>query len=397
MIGVDPKNAEELIEKAIIQLIFDHPFYASILMEMERVNDKYLPAIAGTDGISLYYHKDRIEKYIKQGELDTQKMMGVLVHEALHITKLHHLRLKNRDKEKWNYATDMVINRIINDIPGLQLPSFALPGVTYETYSEELYEKLPDPPQGQGNSQWNIGAIREPRGEGGRKLTPDELRRLEHETKIRIAKAYRMAKSYGKVGSDVEMIVKELMKPRIDWRKYILTFVQSNLIKDYQWIPPDRRFVHTDLYLPSEYGEKLENVVVIFDASGSVAWDENLMKEIASDINGLLQQFDDVEITVIYHDTVVTHTEKFTSYDVPIVLHPKGAGGTNFKPAYEWIDKNIYPLPSCVIHFTDMECDQFPEKPPIYPVLWVKYGNCDIKPPFGSVIEMDRRSREYDF
>jgi len=50
-------------------------------------------------------------------------------------------------------------------------------------------------------------------------------------------------------------------------------------------------------------------------------------------------------------------------------LEPKGGGGTDFRPAFEWVAENDF-APACLIHLTDLCCDSFPETPE-YPVLWV--------------------------
>lgn len=68
-------------------------------------------------------------------------------------------------------------------------------------------------------------------------------------------------------------------------------------------------------------------------------------------------------------------------------LHAKGGEGTDFKPGFEYIEKEQL-MPSCAIYFTDGWCMSFPE-PPEYPVLWILTTDTKFSPPFGEVIKMN--------
>ena len=90
---------------------------------------------------------------------------------------------------------------------------------------------------------------------------------------------------------------------------------------------------------------------------------------------------------LIYCDTTVTDYHCVEKSDLPVTIHPKGGGGTDFRPAFNHIEKkNIHP--ACFIYLTDLECKTFPREPS-YPVLWVKTGQGTIQPPFGDVITLN--------
>jgi len=68
----------------------------------------------------------------------------------------------------------------------------------------------------------------------------------------------------------------------------------------------------------------------------------------------------------------------------PIYLGPKGGGGTDFRPAFEWVERNDL-QPACLIYLTDLCCHSYPEQPH-YPVLWVTDSRRIA--PFGETIRI---------
>ena len=54
-------------------------------------------------------------------------------------------------------------------------------------------------------------------------------------------------------------------------------------------------------------------------------------------------------------------------------LYRKGRGGTDFRPGFEWLDEQGI-QPAVCLYFTDMECSDYPEAEPGFPVTWVNWG-----------------------
>jgi len=95
----------------------------------------------------------------------------------------------------------------------------------------------------------------------------------------------------------------------------------------------------------------------------------------------------ETKMYIFYIDSAFQHEEEFTSKE-PIKLHPKGGGGTDFKPGFEHIKKNFYDA-SCILYITDGYSSSFPDQAPDIPVLWIlNCENPDFKPPFGEVVRM---------
>jgi predicted metal-dependent peptidase len=68
-------------------------------------------------------------------------------------------------------------------------------------------------------------------------------------------------------------------------------------------------------------------------------------------------------------------------------LKIRGGGGTDFRPVFDWIDKDCAQggdRPDALIYFTDTQ-GWFPEHPPAYPVIWVSLLP-DTTVPWGDLI-----------
>ena len=63
----------------------------------------------------------------------------------------------------------------------------------------------------------------------------------------------------------------------------------------------------------------------------------------------------------------------------------RGGGGTNFKPAFNWVEEQDS-NPDLLMYFTDAE-GVFPEAEPMYPVLWLVKGKENV--PFGQRIQLN--------
>ena len=112
----------------------------------------------------------------------------------------------------------------------------------------------------------------------------------------------------------------------------------------------------------------------------------------AGELLSALQTFEEcgktAELTAIYCDSMAQGVEVLTPFDTP---KPKGGGGTDFKPPFDYIEANNL-NPIAVVYMTDGFCSSFPEMQS-YPVLWAVIGNYStFKPPFGEVLLMDIES-----
>lgn len=385
------------MQKARAGLIFDSPFFASIALRLRMLEDKTCKT-AYTDGTVLGYNPEFVES------LPLNQVKGLVAHEVGHVMLAHHLRRQERDPQNWNIAADYALNDVLLQA-GFELPDGCLKGMGLDKSAEEIYGTLPQAPQGQGGQgkqgqgqsqqgqgqgqgqpeqgqgdPGGCGEVRDAKNGQGQALSPAEVAAAEAEVKVMVAQAAQTAKSMGTLPAGLARLVGEIVEPKISWRDVLRRFIETSAKNDYSWTPPNRRYIHAGIYLPSLRSEELPELVVAIDTSGSIGQGE--VNQFAAELTSVLQEFQ-TTCTVIYCDSAIGKTEKFTSQDLPLTLNPVGGGGTDFKPPFKWVEDNDV-TPACMIYLTDLECSSIPDEPG-YPVLWVNIGR-ERTMPFGEVI-----------
>jgi len=122
-------------------------------------------------------------------------------------------------------------------------------------------------------------------------------------------------------------------------------------------------------------------IVIAVDTSGSIGKRE--LEQFAGEISAISEEAQPEAIHVVYCDAAVQSAQEFRPSE-PVQLEPKGGGGTDFRPVFEWVGKNDI-APVCFIYLTDLCCDLYPEATE-YPVLWVTDSR--RKAPFGETIRI---------
>jgi predicted metal-dependent peptidase len=301
----------------------------------------------------------------------------------LHNACAHHVRRGDRKPNLWNRAADYAVNQILEDCKIALPPERLLDPAFKDMSADTIYNRLPDPPEDSGSDPGGCGEVRDAEGKDGQQPSPAELTQAEQQWKVAVAQAAQQAKSMGDLPAGLDRFVEDILEPKIDWREILRRFVDQTARSDYSWFPPNRRYIHQGLYLPSLKSEELPPIVIAVDTSGSIREDD--IKQFVGEMTAILEDYE-TSCTVIYCDTKVTNVEEFTSDDLPLQLHPKGGGCTDFRPPISHIEEhNIQP--SCLIYLTDLCCSRYPDEPE-YPVLWAHIGAYGGNPPFGEIIKL---------
>ena len=146
---------------------------------------------------------------------------------------------------------------------------------------------------------------------------------------------------------------------------------------------PNRRFVSSGLYLPSVERRSIGEIVIAVDTSGSIGTQE--LEQFSGEINAIANEAQPELIRVIYCDAAVQAVDEF-GLSEPITLSPKGGGGTDFIPAFKWVEEEENDIePMCLIYLTDLCRNSFPPAPD-YPVLWVT--DSQKTAPFGETLRI---------
>lgn len=363
-------NALQKIEKARTNLILDHPFFGSLVLKFKLEEDNNFPTIWINENIIGYN-----TKFIES--LNPLVLKGIIAHEIMHIALFHHLRRKHRDKKRWNIAGDYVINLILLD-SGFTLPPDILVDKKHNNMSiEEVYpliEKEEDNKQEEKNN--SCGEVRD----FSKKNSEAAVIQEEQDLKISIKQAVSM----GNIPRELKRLIKEEIKPKVNWKEILKHFIEETAKNDYTWSIPNRRFIHQNIYLPSLKSEQLKPICLCIDTSSSI--NKKLLEIFVSELSYILEEYK-FQIYIIFCDTKINKIEHTSCYDLPLKLEVNGGGGTNFKPPFKWVEDNNIDI-SCLIYFTDLECSSFPEEP-YYPVLWAKQGKYSNKIPFGNIIQIE--------
>lgn len=378
------KQATDAVSKAKVKLLLGQDarsvFFATLALRLDYRIDWSI-STAATDGKRLWYNPAFINS------LTQEQVQGLVVHEVLHCSNCHQARRGARDPRGWNIACDLAINYLITEA-GFKLPSEGcFPGkgdfkdFAVGLSSEEYYHLLQQNGggsggKGEGDDPGGCGAIVDP--EGGTSGAAES----EATWKVATIQAANLAKQRGKLPAGLDRLVEESATPKVPWRDVLREFVRSFSRNDYSWSPPNRRFVHQGLYLPSLRSEELGDVMIAVDTSGSIG--QEMLDRFAAEVTGILEAYD-CKVTVVYCDCAINGVETWQSSDGPMKLTPKGGGGTDHKPVWEWAAKEGY-IPTCCVALTDNYTDHGED--PGYPVLWAITGDHD-EVPWGRVVSVD--------
>jgi predicted metal-dependent peptidase len=393
---------EESLSKIKSQLILRYIFWATLLLKMACLFRDWCRT-AYTDGDMIGINP----KFWTGLDPDEQKF--VLAHELGHCILKHHLRKGNRKHRLWNIACDFVVNLLLVDA-GFKLPHGCLYDEKYRDMTTEavyaLLEKdktwedgedgewnfdgegdgdgsgssngegeQPSKGNGKGSGKWGwkFGEVKDYKG--------SDPQANDHEWSARVAQAVQASRSCGQGSAFMDRLVEANKRSRIPWKEVVQRFVQVLSKNDFDWTRPNKRYIAHDTYLPSVRSFEVGKILFIGDSSGSIGDEE--INIAASEIQAacLLVKADFFVLWV--DDTVHLPIEEIDPHEYPLQLKPKGGGGTDFVPGFQWVDRENFD-PLCVIYITDGYCGSFPKEPD-YPVLWLVTAKDKFDPPFGEV------------
>lgn len=380
-------DVERLMVKARNSLILnpDFVFFGTLALRLKMYPEPATET-ADTDGVSLRYNPD----YVR--DLTHDRRVALIAHETMHCALGHPMRLGGRDFEQFNEAADYALNLILKDA-GLDIgPDWLCDDQYRGMAAEEIYARRKRPPSGGGGTKpGNVGgagvfsAPTDPSAPGQQPMSQPDQQALARDWQIATMQAASVAKRAGNLAGSTEEMVEALKQPRVDWREALKRFVTTTAQQDYSWVPPNRRYAASGIYLPSLHSEKIGAIVFAIDTSASM--DVEQLKQALAELNAIAEEVQPEIVHVIECDTKVGHEEDFAPDDYPITHYTmKGRGGTAFAPVFERIaERGIEP--DCLIYFTDLDSRKFGNAPD-YPVLWASTEG--VNAPFGEIIQLFR-------
>tara|TARA_B100000242_G_scaffold90521_1_gene61232 strand:+ start:1163 stop:2296 length:1134 start_codon:yes stop_codon:yes gene_type:complete len=346
-------------------------FYASILFKMPMIAKDDVQTMA-TDGKSIFYNPEW------SNNLTDEEMDFVRCHEGMHRVLRHHLRLKGRNSELWNIATDYAINSILKK-SGMTMPKDGLYSREYEGMSaEKIYKILEKENSDTRPMPCNWGQVKS----GGKEMTEEEIKAEENKIRAEITMGVQQSRNIGELPSDIKQIITEMERSQVDWSSVIRRVVGGDQPEDYTYRRPSRRALHCwNVYNPSTLKSSCGDVAVWVDTSGSVSDKEK--QHALGELNAIAEDMQPNSVTIFYGDANVQNIERYERGDTIECLNSKGGGGTDPMPIFKYIEDNNVNVDSMVC-ITDMEFHNFPSHVD-YPLLWVSTNLRAEKPPIGEI------------
>ena len=361
------------VGKAKSLLILDHPFFGMGCSKRPIVYTDTIPTACMSATGQMYMNPAFVDP------LTVPELMFLLAHEALHYMLCHSLRLGTRDAKAWNVACDKVINDTLVDAKvGDPIDGGVYMDGARDFSTEELY----DDADADGPGAVGIGNdVGPPCDDGGQPLDESQIHQLEAQAKIEAIQATKAAKAVGKLPGSIERLVDQLVNVSTPWHEILERFMEGKVHDNLSFNRPSKRF--TTAILPSHDTKPSMGVAaLVIDSSGSVTADEFDMYN--AHINRVLHTCNPEVLHVIYCDTHVTGHDEFTVEDLPVSIKTKAGGGTEFKPAFDYIDDQGID-PEVVVYFTDGHADSdFTTK---HETVWLTTGSTNFK--FGTVIKFE--------
>lgn len=372
------QQARDKITKARTTLLIDQPFFGTLAMRLELVQNPGIPT-ARVDGKVFEYNPDFINKQ------PNEICCSVVAHEVMHCVLEHcgaNGRGINLNPEKFNWAADYVVNDMLVQA-GMRLSEGWLHDVQYRgKTAEQIYSMIPDPPPGGGgapNSQ-NPGPLDQLKA--GPK-DPAMQQQQAMDWKVAANQAAAAANAVGKLHESMEHFIEKMNKNKVDWRDQLRRFIQTAAKNDYSWGRPNRMMLPHGFWLPGLHSEEMGPLFVASDESGSV--NNKIMAAFGAEIEAIQQDLRPEKIVLAHFAVQVSKVEEFTPDD-PFEMTRYANGGTDFRPVMRTAEQLSTP-PCCMVYLTDLE-GPFPAHPPEFPVLWVSV-NPRLTAPFGETIHIE--------
>ena len=354
------------LETSLVRLRTRQPFFGALALLLEFHLDESIPT-ACTNGRWVRFNPQFVES-IKPRELD-----GVMVHEILHAALRHCTRRGDRDPLRWNVAADISINGMIREVPDLELPFQPIENrLLKDLEVESIYERLGDSDGKNLPEQWYDLADTAEAGASPGCPSREESQKAYWKVAFSRARMLVGKDQYGNIPGSLRRQVDAVLEPKLDWRTLLWRFLARSPV-DFEGY--DRRFIGSGLYLEDLRGDSLKARVCI-DTSGSI--DQDTLAQFLAELKAIVAAYPHIDLQLYYADTILYGPFRI---DEKEALHPKGGGGTDFRPFFAEMRADEY-TDSLLVYFTD-GYGAFPSDSVTQSCLWILEGEKPNRIPKG--------------
>jgi|9_EtaG_2_1085328.scaffolds.fasta_scaffold00958_10 predicted metal-dependent peptidase len=414
-------------KSALNTVMKDHPFFAPAAVAMPLIEDRRIPT-ACTDGFVIRYNPDFV------ATLNDYELVGLIIHEVCHPLFGHLIRFASAmqagDGRLVNKATDYEINNLLIKYSSNSFKPIVLPKdgcvdikrfntqsaeVIYRTLREEQEQEPPpinpddtgdtecdsggegDEGEGEGTGSGSSSGPspeqqqqqeqeQEPSSPGEFEIpkgNPEDIAQQEEKWREILSTSIHASKLRGDAPGEFLEELQRMQKSPINM-KDVLQKYADEFCMDEGSTKPDKRFLaNHDMYVSGMEDERIGSLVFVNDTSGSMPSDvATICCSVIQDAVNTLNADRVIHLDV---DTRVAHSRVYAPFE-PVDTEIHGRGGTDFRPAFEWVQSEAHDA-RVIVYLTD-GYGEFPDTPPHIPVLWLTWGKDASEYPFGDVIDL---------
>ena len=339
------------------------------------MNDKYI-ALAGLlaignrsvrDDIPTACTNGRDEKYGRGfcDKLNDPELRFLVLHENYHKLARHlhiYYHLHKIDQECANKACDFWINDKLveenKDDKFATMTGELTIGCYDEKYKNmsvtEIFNALREEEEDGGGGGGQGGGEPFDTHEWGeaQELSTEEQEELARDIDDVIRQGDIVA---GKMGSGGNRTLEEFLQPQVNWREVMREFITDTCAGgDFStYNKPNRRYLHLDIIMPSGVSEKVEELVLAIDTSGSIGQRE--LTAFLSEVRSICDTVKPSKVRVLYWDTQVCRDEVYEMDELDKLVQstkPRGGGGTEVECVPQYMAEHGI-KPQATIIFTD--------------------------------------------
>jgi predicted metal-dependent peptidase len=420
-------SAEQRIERTHVQLM-KHPnfclFSGLFMIGKVEVKDDTQSGTAQTNGLDVIYDRAFIDR------LNDKQVAFLVLHENMHKAYRHLVvwhKLYKENATLANLACDYVINLQIQDYDRngavVEMPTSEdgeVMGCIDEKYrnmdAHQVYNELVKKhgkdygkvkillqnghpsSEGEGGEQSDGDVEKLPEGfdshdwEGAQDATQEEQEAQAKEIESALRQGSILV---GKMGGNVQRGISEMLTPKIDWKEALRDFVKSATQgKDKTtWRRLHKRYIASDIILPSSYSENVGSIIIGIDTSGSIGTEQ--LNQFLSEVKSICEEVSPEAIDLLYWDTHVASRETYANNELTSLeseTKPAGGGGTDPTCVPKFMAKHNI-KGECLLMLTDGYVGH--QDPNDYaslgsmPVLWCVKGNKHFDTPVGKTVHVE--------
>lgn len=355
--------------KLTLMTIPNTMFFSALLATLRLVYTTRVPT-AAVDGVCLYLNPEFVAKQT------VNKLIGLLLHEVLHIAYEHLDRKKamDLDHERWNIAGDYYINPIILS-RGFELPEGGLYEASYVGLSTlQIYNELDDTTL---PSNFNMDIIMPTDGTGS--VDPEEIT----SNIVKAVTQARLSNEHGSIPGELLRRLDDVLNPKLPWNNILMNYMSAYAKDDYTWSKFNKRF-WPSWYLPGMQSEALNQITVAVDVSGSVSNED--LSEFMAEIRYIWDYLKPKSMRLMGFDTKIHDDLEFNEGDSVADISLNGGGGTYVEPVISTV---VEDMPEITIIFTDGQFGMPDMSKLATDLFWIIKGNPDFSPGAGEVIHFE--------